>query len=161
MFPVKFEYVRSEINSQFAHIATPSDMVVALPFSLELNGTAADMHFCLPYSMIEPVRDTLHSTRQTDHAIPDRGWLGQLAKQVQQAEVRLSATLGTASVTLRQILQMKAGDVIPVSIPDTVEAHVDRVPVMECHYGVQNGQYALKVERFLAQDDLDPHATRH
>jgi len=45
---------------------------------------------------------------------------------------------------------MKAGDVIAFDIPEAITAAVDGVPVMECHYGLFNGQYALKVEKMLA-----------
>ena len=52
-------------------------------------------------------------------------------------------------------------DVIPIGIPETIQAAVNNVPVMECRYGVQNGQYALKIERFLAQDEADSAAATH
>jgi flagellar motor switch protein FliM len=45
---------------------------------------------------------------------------------------------------------MKVGDIIPLDIPDKVVALVDDVPLMECRYGQQGGQYALKVDRFMA-----------
>jgi flagellar motor switch protein FliN/FliY len=38
-----------------------------------------------------------------------------------------------------------------------VQAEVDGIPFMECRYGIQRGQYALKVERFLAQEEEAPH----
>jgi flagellar motor switch protein FliM len=63
------------------------------------------------------------------------------------------ARLGTARITLRDILAMKPGDVIPLTIPDTIQAEVDGIPVVECHYGIQRGQYALKIERFIAQEE--------
>jgi len=57
VYEMDFEYVRSEMNSQFANIATPSEIVIATTFSLELSGSNADMHICFPYSMLEPIRD--------------------------------------------------------------------------------------------------------
>ncbi|MCX7220824.1 MAG: FliM/FliN family flagellar motor switch protein, partial [Burkholderiales bacterium] len=48
------------------------------------------------------------------------------------------------------ILNMKEGDVISLSIPDIITAKVDGTPVMECKYGVFNGQYALRVEKLLS-----------
>jgi flagellar motor switch protein FliM len=158
---LKFEFLRSEMNSQFANIATPSEVVVAVTFSLEFSGSAADMHICIPYAMIEPLREILYSTMQSDHITSDTRWIGMLTRQVQEAEVELRASLGETRITLRQILQMKTGDVIPIGIPETVQAAVDNVPVMECRYGVQNGQYALKIERFLAQDDANSAAVKH
>ena len=46
---LEFEYVRSEMNPQFANIATPSEIVVAASFTLEFGGSQAEMHFCFPY----------------------------------------------------------------------------------------------------------------
>jgi flagellar motor switch protein FliM len=56
---INFEYIRSEMNSQFANIATPSEIVVSTTFTLEFGGATADMHICFPYSMLEPIRDLL------------------------------------------------------------------------------------------------------
>ena len=147
---INFEYVRSEMNSQFANIATPSEIVVSTTFTLEFGGATADMHICFPYSMLEPIRDLLYSTMQSDQLSSDKRWIGTLRKQLQGAEVELVAHLGSGKITLGQILKLKAGDVIPLNISERIEAMVDNVPLMECTYGQQNGQYALKLERFIA-----------
>ncbi|QEL64383.1 flagellar motor switch protein [Oryzomicrobium terrae] len=155
---LKFEYVRSEMNSQFANIATPSEIVVSTTFTLEFGGAAADMHICFPYSMLEPIRDLLYSTMQSDHLSTDKRWVATLRRQLQGAELELVANLAQATVSLRQVLNMKAGDVIGVTIPEKLTASVDGVPVMTCRYGQQGGQYALKVEGFVNADLLDPPA---
>ena len=73
-----------------------------------------------------------------------------MRQQIQMAEVEIVADLGTAAISLRDIVNMKVGDVIPLDIPKTVEAKVDGVPVMECAYGKFNGQYTLRVEKLLS-----------
>ena len=153
VFAMSFEYVRSEMNSQFANIATPSEIVVATSFSIEFGGSQAEMHVCLPYSMIEPIRDTLYSTMQSDHLTQDRRWVNMLGKQLQNAEVALVAQFGQARITLRDVVNMKVGDVIPLQVPELLQVEVDGAPVLEGHYGVQHGRYAIKVERFLSQDE--------
>jgi hypothetical protein len=55
---------------------------------------------------------------------------------------------------------MKVGDIIPIDIPDKVIALVDDVPLMECRYGQQGGQYALKIDRFMAADNEETPARR-
>ncbi|WP_153109244.1 flagellar motor switch protein FliM [Propionivibrio limicola] len=149
VFEITFEYIRSEMNSQFANIATPSEIVVSTTFSIEFGGTAADMHVCFPYSMVEPIRDLLYSAMQSDQLSTDHRWILMLRKQLKDAEVELTAELATATVTLGQILKMKADDIIPINIPEKIIARVDDVPLMECSYGQQGGQYALKVGRFI------------
>ncbi len=147
---ITFEYIRSEMNSQFANIATPSEIVVSTTFTLEFGGATADMHICFPYSMLEPIRDLLYSTMQSDQLSTDKRWIGTLRKQLQGAEVEIVAHLGGGKITLGQILNLKVGDVVPLHIPEKLQALVDNVPLMECTYGQLNGQYALKVERFIA-----------
>jgi len=153
VFEVKFDYLRSELNCQFANIATPNEVVVAVTFSLEFSASAGEMHFCAPYSMIEPIRDLLYSTMQSDHLVSDKRWVRLLTRQIQDAELELVATLGRGRISLGKILELKPGDVIPIEIPEEIVAEVDRVPVALCRYGVQNGNYALKLERFVSQDE--------
>jgi len=155
VFELKLDYIRSEMNSQFANIATPSEIVVAITYSLEFSGAAAEMHICMPYSMVEPIRDILYSSMQSDHLVADGRWISTLTRQLQSADVELVAKLGSTQVTLGQIVNMKVGDVIPLQIGETVMANVDHVPVMECRYGLQNGRYALRIERFLAPEEHD------
>jgi flagellar motor switch protein FliM len=150
VYELKFEYLRAEMNTQFANIATPNEVVVVTTFNIEFGSISGEFHICMPYAMIEPVRDLLYSSMQGDHLEVDKRWLRLLAQQVQTAEVELTATLGQTAVTLNQILKMKAGDVIAFDIPEAITAAVDGVPVMECRYGLFNGQYALKVEKMLA-----------
>ena len=150
VYPIEFEYVRSEVNTQFANIATPNEVVVSTTFSIELGSVGGQMHLCTPYSMIEPIRDVLTSSLQGETLGVDKRWIRLMRQQIQSAEVQLVATLGTTKVTLGDILSMKAGDVIPISVPPILEAKVDGVPVMECSYGTMNGQYALRVEKLLA-----------
>lgn len=147
--PIQLEYVRSEMNTQFANIATPTEVVVVSTFNIELGTSGGDFHICMPYSMIEPMRDQLTSTMQADRAEADERWVTEMSLQVQDAEVELVAHLGQAAITLRQILDLKVGDVISLDLPDAVIAEVDGVPLFECHYGQKNGQLALKVERIL------------
>lgn len=149
VYPIEFEYIRSEMNTQFANIATPNEVVVATTFTIELGSVSGEMHFCMPYSMIEPVRDILTSSLQGEALEVDKRWVRLMTQQIQIAEVELIADLGSTRVMLGDILNMKIGDVIPFTISETVSAKVDGVPVMDCTYGTFNGQYALRVEKLL------------
>lgn len=153
VFPVEFEYIRSELNTQFANIATPNEVVVSSTFTVELGSVSGQIHFCMPYSMIEPIRDALTSSLQGEALEVDKRWIRLMTQQIQIAEVELVATLGTGRASFDEILNMKVGDIIPLNVPEQIQATVDGVPVMDCTYGVLNGQYALKVEKLLANSD--------
>ena len=152
--PLQFEYVRSEMKTQFVNIATPTEIVVVSSFDVGFGaaGSGGAFHICMPYSLLEPIRDLIYSPMPGDQSEPDRRWVRMLSKQVQAAEVELVAQLGVSNVRLKDLVNLKSGDVLPLEVPETIEARVDGVPVMECRYGVLNGQYALRVERMLTPD---------
>jgi flagellar motor switch protein FliM len=155
VYKLEFEFVRSEVNPQFANIATPNEVVVVTTFEVEFNGVGGAIHICKPYSMIEPIRELLYSTMQGDHVTTDKRWQLMLAKQIQAADIEIAAVLGVAKTNVEHVLKMKVGDFIPLEVSDNIIANVDNVPVMECKYGAFNNQYALKVVKMLAADNSE------
>jgi flagellar motor switch protein FliM len=151
--PLTFEFVRSEMHTQFANVATPNEIVIVTQFSIEFGSTGGTLHICMPYSMIEPIRDILSSPIQGEALEVDRRWVRVLSQQVQAAEVEVTVDLAHISTTFEQILNMRAGDVLPINVPELVTAKVDGVPVMECGYGIFNGQYALRVQKMISATD--------
>jgi flagellar motor switch protein FliM len=149
IYPLELEYQRSEMQPQFANIATPSEIVVATSFTLEIGDTSGTVHFCIPYSTLEPIRDVLYSAVQGDSAEPDRRWVNLLKQQIQSAEVELVAELAHAPATVEQLLAFKPGDFIELDLNPMIEAKVDGVPVFDCHYGTSNGKYSIKIDRML------------
>ena len=150
IYPVELEYQRSEMQPQFANIATPSEIVVATNFTLEVGDTSGSIHFCVPYSTLEPIRDVLYSTIQGDSAEPDRRWVNLLKQQIQAAEVDLVAELATAGATVEQLLSFKPGDFIELDLEPMIQAKVDGVPVFDCHYGTSNKRYSIKIDKLIS-----------
>ena len=149
IYPLELDYQRSEMQPQFANIATPSEIVVATSFTLEIGDTSGTIHFCIPYATLEPIRDVLYSTMQGDAAEPDQRWVDLMKQQIQSAEVELVAELAQAPATIEQLLSLKAGDFIELDLHQAIQAKVVGVPVFDCHYGTSNGKYALKVNQML------------
>jgi len=154
IYPLELEFQRSEMQPQFANIATPGEIVVATSFTLEIGDTSGTIHFCIPYATLEPIRDILYSTLQGDANEPDRRWVDLMKQQIQAAEVELVAELAQAPATVEQLLSFKPGDFIELDLQQAIEAKVAGVPVFECHYGTSNGKYALKIDQLLTGSNL-------
>jgi flagellar motor switch protein FliM len=148
--PLTFEYMRSEMHTQFANVATPNEIVIVTQFTIEFGTIGGTLHICMPYSMIEPIRDVLSSPIQGEALEVDKRWIRVLSQQVQLAEVEVTVDLAEIRSSFEKLLNMRAGDVLPIEIPEQVTAKVDGVPVMECGYGIFNGQYALRVQKMIS-----------
>ena len=155
VYPLAMEFLRSEMHTQFASIATPPEVVISTTFSIELGSAGGEIHIVIPYSTLEPIRDLLYGSTQGDSAEPDKRWMQMLSRQVQHAEVELTALLARQPITLSQVLNMRRGDVIDIDIKPNLTAEVDGVPIFDCRYGVLNGHYAVKVEKIVAITQQD------
>ncbi|BDT71079.1 flagellar motor switch protein FliM [Comamonadaceae bacterium OS-4] len=153
IYPLELDYQRSEMQPQFANIATPSEIVIATSFQLEIGDITGAIHFCFPYSTLEPIRDVLYSSTQGDSIEVDRRWVNVLTREIQAAEVTLVAELARADATVEQLLGMKRGDFIELDRASRIQATVDGVPIFECQYGTHNSKYALRIEKALRGND--------
>ncbi len=153
VYPVELEYQRSEMQPQFVSIASPSDIVVATSFALEIGDVTGTVHFCIPYSTLEPIRDVLYSTTQGEAGEPDKRWINLLKTQIQSAEVQLIAELAHAPATVEQLLAFKPGDFIELDLDPMIQAVVDGVPVFDCHYGTSNNRYSIKIDKLITTTD--------
>jgi flagellar motor switch protein FliM len=161
IYPLELEYQRSEMQPQFANIATPSEIVVSTSFTLEIGDVTGSVYICIPYSTLEPIRDTLYSAMVGDSAEPDRRWVNLMKNQIQSAEVELVAEMAHAPATVEQLLAFKPGDFIELDLDPVIEAKVDGVPVFACHYGTSNGKYSIKIDRLLTGSDVGWLGEKH
>lgn len=142
---VEFEYINSEVNPQFANIVSPTEVVVVNTFHIELDGGGGDFHITLPYAMVEPIRELLDAGIQSDRAEKDDRWTNALREEIKGAEVSMSSTLTETTVSLREILSMKPGDVIPIELPKKVTVLAEDIPVFRGRHGVSRGNMAVKL----------------
>jgi flagellar motor switch protein FliM len=150
--PIELEFQRAEMQTQFANIAHPSEIVVSTTFHVDLGGAGGDMHLAIPYSTFEPIRDLLFTSLQGNASEPNRRWVSMLTRQVQSAEVEIIAELANTTATVAHLLSLRPGDFIELDLKPVIEARVDGVPVFDGRYGISNGHYALKVGNFLASE---------
>lgn len=148
LYPLDFDYVRSEMHGKLANIVAPNEVVITTTFQIEFGPIGGALTVCIPYSMIEPIRTLLTNPLQDEIEI-DKRWVKQLSTQVQSADVELRAQFLTMQSSIGQLLKLQVGDVLPVDIPEKIVATVNGVPVMECGYGTSNKHYALRVQQMI------------
>ena len=150
IFPLKTEYVRSEIQVKFTNItSSPNDIVVTTPFYVEVGSHSGEFDICIPFSMIEPIRELLMNPPLENSRQENTNWRNTLAQQVKNTELELVSTLVNIPTRLSDVLKMKKDDIISFDKPDLIEAAVDGVPVLSAKYGCRENQYALQVENLI------------
>jgi flagellar motor switch protein FliM len=141
---IEFEYVSSEINPRFANIIGPGEIVVISTIHIELEGGGGDVNIVMPYAMLEPIRELLDAI-SSDSGEVDGGWQTALRGEVLRAKVSINSLLVEKNMTIRDVMRLKKGDVIPIDMPETVILKAEGIPVFEGKVGISDGNYAIQI----------------
>lgn len=152
VFRVNFEYSGSEVNPQFANIVSPSEVVVVTSFHVDLESGGGDFHICMPYSMVEPIRELLDAGVQSDRGERDERWERSLKEEIMGAKIELSSLLTEVQMNVKQLAALKKGDIIPIEMPEEVEVEAADIPIFKAKLGVSDGNYALKINRWILRN---------
>ncbi|MGE0115368.1 MAG: flagellar motor switch protein FliM [Steroidobacteraceae bacterium] len=156
VFKLDFEYQNSEINPHFANIVSPTEIVVVTKFHIELDGGGGDLHLTVPYSMIEPLREVLDAGMQSDRVEHDERWLQSMREEIEDAEVELSLNLGRSRITVGELMNLKAGDILPTDFDGKAVMLVEEVPLFKGTFGASRGQQAIKLESRIQRNRPSP-----
>lgn len=140
-----FEYVGSEVNPAMANIVSPSEVVVVSTFNIELDGGGGDLHITVPYSMIEPIRETLDAGMQSDVDDVDDRWLQSLREDILSAKVDVHGTVVEKKMSLRDVAKLHAGDIIPIDLPELFTLEAEGIPMFRGKLGVSDENLAVKI----------------
>ncbi|ATF09197.1 flagellar motor switch protein FliM [Candidatus Enterovibrio altilux] len=151
---VEFEYLDSEVNPAMANIVSPTEVIVVSSFHIELDGGGGDFHIVMPYSMVEPIRELLDAGIQSDKMDTDLRWSKALQDEVMDVEVELTAKLLEISLSLRDLMELGVGDVIPVEMPDACTVYIEDLPTFRGKMGQANNNFAIKISKKLKRPEV-------
>lgn len=146
--PVKeltFEHLGHEMNPAMANVINPTEVVVVSTFQVDLEGGSGEFHVAMPYSMLEPIRDLLVSGFQNSEDEKDERWQIALQRDILMARLPLEMSVAEQDMTLRDVLELEEGDIIPIELPEMFELKANKVPVYNCTMGVSRGNLAVKI----------------
>ena len=101
--PIKVFLKKTEIKPEFVHLASPNDLMVVIVFASKGEKFSGNLHICLPYLMLEPIKDKL-SSKYLRSKNQEHTWCEQLQQLLQDMPVTLIAELGLTTRSVRDLL---------------------------------------------------------
>jgi flagellar motor switch protein FliM len=147
--PLDIQFMRAEINPQFVGIVPPSEVVLNTTYEIEFESASGTVMVVFPYSTIEPVKQKLSSTFQTDNEVVDTVWTTYLSQHIRSAEATASIKLGEADIKLSDLISLNVGDVIPLNqeISGEINVEIEEVAKLKCLTGIYKGSRAVQITR--------------
>jgi flagellar motor switch protein FliM len=145
--PIDIEFQRSEINPQFATIVTPTEVVIISSLDVDIEGAVSKFMICIPYSMIEPIKEKLYSGFQSEQLEIDQRWIERFKERLKESELDIKVKIGTTSISAQDFLKIRKGDVIVLDkrIEEPLVVEIEDIPKFIGYPGKMNNQVAVKL----------------
>ena len=85
----------------------------------------------------------------------DERWVNSLRTDIQRAHVDLECCVVEKEMMLRDIIDLKEGDVIPVDVPEDLTLCANGVPLYKARMGTSRGNLALQIVGRTSLEQFD------
>lgn len=143
-------FVRTEQNPQFVGIVPPTDVVIASTFDVELENATGTISMVVPYATIEPIKQKLSSGFQIESDQTDKKlWTAIIKEQLLDTSLDIKVNLGETQILLSDLMELKTGDVIPLTQDATgeLDIQIENVKKFKGYYGNHHGTVAVQITR--------------
>jgi flagellar motor switch protein FliM len=107
--------VETVLNADLVQAALPGDIAALLLFEIHTLGMSGTISICVPHPVIEPLMDRLNTQAWFSASSRKSGSEDdrlKLADSIRAARLPISVELGSTSITVGELLEIRADDVI-------------------------------------------------
>jgi len=146
-FPLQFEFATHETNADFANLVRTDEPVVVQSFTIKPGmSRSTRIEILYPLAMLQPIEDQIAARSQAGAEGDDIEWKNKLAAALDSVALPVRSVLARPEMTVRQLMALKAGDIIPITLSQTVPLLVGNRHFAEGTIGEQEGRAAMMIE---------------
>jgi len=145
VMPLELELVKQETNPRLVQLGAPLEALLVVKFTVEFGARSGRIDWLLPEVLLAPVRETLAADGGQTTPRKQEAWAPALTAALQDAELDTRAVLAQAQISLRELVRLSPGDIIPIEPPQQVTLFAGNVPLYRGRFGVSQGRNALKI----------------
>jgi flagellar motor switch protein FliM len=143
--PLELELVKQETNPRLMQLGGPQELMMVLKFTVECGAHSGRIDWLLPETLLAPIRESLASDGGSAPVRKQEVWAPALASALMDSELETRAILAQAQISLRELVRLAPGDIIPIEPPQQVTLLAGDVPLYRGRFGVSEGRNSLKI----------------
>lgn len=148
------ELVAPHLNSGVIDSVDGGETVIATAFELQVGEKSQTFHIVWPQSTIASLIPVFDGQKRERDAAEDARWERSLRGRVVNSVVRISSNVGKAQMTLREVAELDAGDIIAISNPQKSTVFARQVAILEGRFGVHDGRHAIETTHWLDAEEV-------
>jgi len=149
LHPIQVQFIRSEINPQFAKICEPDDVVLINRYEVDMDRAVGSITSCIPLSNLESVKSKLTTAFQREQSEEDILLAKNLEENIKNMPVELKVELGKATLPAGDIIELQEGDIIQLDRrkDDLLPCYLAGIRKYMGTPGIRRGNKAFLIKR--------------
>jgi flagellar motor switch protein FliM len=148
LMPLSFSEHAREENLQFASFVDGGDTIIVCKFAVQLpKAESATLDILYPLQTLKPIAAQLRSRMQSDVIEDDLTWRERLEQAVMQVSLPMNVQLSKPKVSLRELVELEAGDVFPIQLKTGLGVMVHGQEMFVADIGEVAGTSAITIIR--------------
>jgi flagellar motor switch protein FliM len=146
LLEMRASLVKLESNARLVSIVEPEAEVIVGSFLVKIGDHSGEIHLIFPFATLEPLRDSLRELLNIP-SLTKSSWQSVLEDEVREVATTVTALSGTINLTVKEILNLQAGDIITIDYDPNAPLKVlveDRVKFSAIP-GLHNGKKAISL----------------
>ncbi|KKC26607.1 flagellar motor switch protein FliM [Sphingomonas sp. SRS2] len=146
-YPLEFDFTTHETDVAFANMVRPDETIVVQSFTIKPGmSKSTRIEILYPLSLLQPIEDEIASRVQAGAGGNDRDWKNKLLGALDNVSLPVRSVLARPEMTVAELLGLKVGDIIPITLSQTVPLLVGNRRFAEGTIGEQEGRAAMMIE---------------
>ena len=152
LYATHMSLLRMETNPRLVNIVPPEYQIVTMTLKIQIDDVSGNMMFAVPFMTIDPIKDKLKTGMQFDMMAIDPQWSFRLSAELMEAPMEATVEMGNANITLRELLDLAAGDTIMLDKASSSDmiVKVEGVPKYFGVPGIKHGNKAIQISKICS-----------
>lgn len=150
---------RIETNPQFTQLVSPSEIMIIVSFETQMADVLGMVNICIPFLVLEPVVDKLsvhfYYSASNQRTTPEN--IAAIQYKLEHTQVPVKALLGKTRITVKDLLELSVGDVVPLerSVHDELEVAIGQTTKFLGKPGIYGNKVAIQISHIIKEGNED------
>ncbi|HQE24155.1 MAG TPA: flagellar motor switch protein FliM [Syntrophomonadaceae bacterium] len=150
---------RIETNPQFTQLVSPSEIMIIISLETQMTDVLGMINICIPFLVLEPILDKLsvHYYYSATNTKTNAENIAAIQYKLENTHIPVKVLLGRTTITVRDLLELSVGDVVPLerNIHEELEVAIGQRTKFLGKPGILGNRISLQISQIIKEGTED------
>lgn len=143
---INFEYIKTAKDHMMPNRINSTDKIIIMQYTVKIDDKSSRIDICFPHSVLNSASKLITNEDVNTLNVNEQAqWANSLKQNVNGANINISAEITETDIKLKDVMNLKVGDVISIDNPSIGYLLAEGVKVFKVKCGVHDGTKVVEI----------------